>query len=292
MKKTIPIFLLCIMLVSLLTISTFAADGQAIYATAEPVIDGEIDEIWEYAPAMQGSMAGDNYVEGTTATGYTKLLWTEENLYILCDIVDPTIPTNARHWNNSVDLWVSEKNTKADNYASNPGDWLLTVSSNGSISETDTYAILSTHTRAVKLTDKGYIIEAKVPYDSDIAAKIGTVIGFNTSYNDDYDSDEVRDAWCSWQPYDGRPYWSNTLSLNEVEFIDGPVLETVEETETPGVETPGVAAPAAEVEITPVVEAPAVQAPATADNGIIQFIAIAVIMLTCIVIIAKKSKVI
>ncbi len=247
MKKSALI--LCVLLCfAVFSMSVYAADGSAQYANVKPVIDGEIDDAWSVAAALESTYPGD--AEGEGISGYAKLLWDEESVYFLAFVNDATLDESNKDSSNSVDLWFSETNSADPDGYPLEGDWLLTVSPYGP--SADFYyignaAIVDNAECAVKLTGTGYIVEAKVNFiTADLTPATGHIAGFNISFNNDLDNDGVRDSWISWQPYDSLPYWANTASLWTVEFAGQKVETAAPETEAPAADAAAAEAPAAE----------------------------------------------
>lgn len=232
---------------------SFAADSTAQFASTKPVIDAVIDDVWAKALAQEGSFPGDNWTDDC-ANGYTKILWDEANVYFLAVVTDNTLEIDKTSTSNSVDFWMSEMNTGDDTGFNAEGDWHLCA---GSFGATSYYIGNETLPGAAELATavdgSTVIIEARVAWQTPgMAAKTGHVIGYNVSFNDDWEDDATRDAWISWQDYNNRPYWANTAVLNTVELAGEMVLDT---------QAPETAAPEAEA---PAAEAAAESAPAAA----------------------------
>lgn len=233
--KKLALILCVILCLAALSMSVFAADGSAQYANVKPVIDGEIDDAWSVAPALESTYPGD--AEGEGISGYAKLLWDEEYIYFLAFVDDATLDEANQKSSNSVDLWFSETNSADPDGYPKDGDWALTVSPYGT--SADFYyignaAVYDKTECATKLTDTGYIVEAKVSYiTADLKPVTGHIAGFNISFNNDLDNDGQRDSWISWQPYESLPYWANTASLWTVEFAGQKVETAAPETEAP-----------------------------------------------------------
>ena len=249
MKKTLISAVVAIALVLTMAVSAFAASSTASYATTAPKIDGEIDAIWETTAAQYTE---DSSVDEDEATGYTKILWDEGNLYFLAVVTDYT-PVDAADASctNGVNFWVSENNTEAEDFATEVGDYLYFVSSNG-IDQLeadklyiDNAAPFQVALKAVKATDTGYVVEAKIPSCQKLTYSVGHVIGYTCSIDDDYDANGERDEYT----FTARDvdmggsadnYWSATQALGEVELVAAPaapeapvVPETPAEPEAP-----------------------------------------------------------
>ena len=253
MKKLLTTAIAVAMILSLAVIS-FAADYKAGYASELPVIDGEIDAIWENADKIETLYSGDEWDPELCASGYAKILWTETNVYMLAVVKDETLPTFDDGARNGVDMWMSELDTMTDNYDSDAGDWIYCLSSTGTeVHYTGNDLVYSASLTAIKLTDDGYVMEITLPWMSKQEMSEGHVIGFTFAINDDADLDGERDTYCfSAINREDYSFWTKTLSLGHVELV-----KYVNEPEAPVAEPE---APAAEPEVpavepeTPVVE--------------------------------------
>ena len=215
--------LLCAAMIASLTV-VFVSAGSvgetstASYATTPPVIDGEIDEIWN-TTAKQELECGMGATD--IAAAYTQILWDETGYYFLAYVEDSSLTENDEQARNSVDFWVSEMNTKEGNYDTDPGDWHFCISSDGHESYfTGNPDVLTKRDAEVGFTDKGYIVEFYVPYLSGVAPKEGHTIGYTVSVNDDYDNDGTRDGVVFWSMADAsHEYWAKTIALPAVTLV-------------------------------------------------------------------------
>ncbi len=270
MKKTLSIILATLTLAAMST--TVLADDTGLVSTAAkatvaPVIDGQIDEIWDYTEAQTVNTSASEGVEVSAA--YTKILWDDTGLYFLAVVTDDSITEKDADARNSVDFWISEKNTKTDGFDADAGDWHFCKASDGTeCYYTGNEKIYDVAESYVDLTADGYVIEFYAPFLSDITPAVGTKIGYTVSVNDDVDGDGVRDGYSYWSvTADDGAYWSNTKALCDVTLVDGPVFaeETVAEVVADDVVT---------------------TAPQTFDAGVIA--AVAVIVSAACYAIAKK----
>lgn len=274
--KAMKILSLAITAILLFTLSSFAADSTAQFASTKPVIDAVIDDVWAKTPAQEGSFPGDNWTDDC-ANGYTKILWDEANIYLLAVVTDNTLEIDKTATSNSVDFWMSEMNTGDPDGFGAEGDWHLCA---GSFGATSYYigntALPDAAELATAVDGSTVIIEARVAWQTPgMAVKTGHVIGYNVSFNDDWEDDAARNAWISWQDYNGAPYWANTAALNTVELAG----EMVVDTQAPETE-------AAAEEAVP--EAPAeVVAPATGDALLVVFALLAV----CAILVIRKRSI-
>lgn len=261
MKKFITLTITALLISSILALGVFAADYTAPFATTPPTIDGNIDDIWSIAEEIIPAEVHD---DEDMCTGYVKILWTQDALYVLEVVKDSTMPdaANGTSSANSMDLWFSEKNTQTDSYDSDDGDYHICINSNGvTCTYTGNLAVYDVIEYKTNPTSDGYVTEIKIPFITIAPAAQGHVIGFNVSLNDDFDNDDGRDSYSTWMPQEGQEgyYWSSTY-LNTVVFGDIPTeAEEPVAVEEPAAEAPAEAAPAPVAEAAPAAPAPAAQ---------------------------------
>lgn len=193
-----------------------AGYGRAAYATKRPEIDGNADDVWNTTEALY-SKEGDG-----EAQGYVKVLWTEDTLYLLAKIEDPSLEvSNADSVCNCINFWVSETISQEIGY-NNPGDWCLSVNADGDVrcSVGNREVLKKVISSAKKGTDT-YTVELSVPIMAEgHIYNENDGIGFNISIDDEVNGDDVRDGFRSWQKYSNDVwYWENTEDLAVVQFV-------------------------------------------------------------------------
>ncbi len=228
-EKVILLVLTSMLLLSI-PFETIAADKVPIaaFATDKPKIDGKIDSVWRKSSKMQGDHINDMYgttldmetYTGDLTSSYAQMLWSEEGLYFIGVVFDTTITEDDTNARNSVDFWVSEKNTKEMGYQGD-GDWHYCIASDGTEYQyTGNHKIGDVAETAVKVYKNRYVVELFVPYQSEFQAKEGTVIAVNVSFNDDIDGDGVSDVCTYWNlNEESKVYWVNTSALAEVKLV-------------------------------------------------------------------------
>ena len=228
MKKLASLLLALSMAVSLTVAISANATGEvstASYATVAPVIDGQIDEIWNHT-ARQTIAVPDDFEYDITG-GYTSLLWDETGYYLLAVVEDISLTENDQEARNSVDFWFSEANTKTDSFSTDSGDWHFCKASDGTeCYYTGNENVYKVAKSAVTTSEDGYIVELYVPYLGAKAPALGAKIGYTVSFNDDTDNDGARDGYVYWSvTEDSDAYWEKTAALPDVELIAGPTPE-------------------------------------------------------------------
>lgn len=183
--------------------NTDAGNGfAAIKGT--PIIDGQIDDLWKNATALQM----DETDQGTTGTA--KVAWDEKALYFLFEMKDNTLHAAGKDENNdSIEVWVDELNAK-----DRISHYQIRVDINNVVTSGMEDVDLTNVKSAVTKGNNSYIVELEVPYRK-LSPAAGDIIGFNASANDDVDGDGIRDNYVSWVDKN-MPYWADTTVYNEV----------------------------------------------------------------------------
>lgn len=215
------------------------------YADKKPKIDGEIDECWENV-SKQNIERTPEY-EGVheaskpqgISTGYIKLMWDEDNLYLLSEINDVDVTPYDR-----LNLWFSEtylentcKSTASDYLSQNGG-----ISYSSKVSDGKYYSIVNPYgqqllcenpTTGVKpidfankvkgyeckctVTDTGYIVEMKIPKQSEAVYEEGHAIGLDVSIDTYYTGQEERHSYACL--YGKGKYWTYADHLEMAPLI-------------------------------------------------------------------------
>ncbi|WP_051195144.1 endo-1,4-beta-xylanase [Pseudobutyrivibrio ruminis] len=218
------------------------AEGSKYYAKAicKPymnvtkgtvTVDGDVDEAWEIAKNVDLSVAGSN----PKATATAKLLWDEENLYVLMNVKDDDLDASASavHEKDSVEVFIDENNHKSDGYEEDDKQYRINYLNETSFNGDKCLEDNVKH--AVKVTDDGYVVEAAFAW-TDITPEVGTAIGLDLQINDG--SNGARIGTRSWYDETGNG-WSAPKVFGEVSLVDGE--ETPDTPEEPVIVTPAVA---------------------------------------------------
>ncbi len=209
------------------TTALIDADAYAAYATKKPQIDGIVDDIWDTTEAMYALVYENDQWTLTdlkdidVATGYTKVLWTEDTLYLLAVIDDVTMDSDAQSTTNGINFWVSETYSEQTDFNQVPGDWHIFCNADGGTNYyTGNKDVYTQAEMAADRTADGYIVEVAVPVlTENFTYSANHKIGYNISVDDDADADNSRDTFTTWQTYDGRAYWSDPSTLNTVALL-------------------------------------------------------------------------
>lgn len=201
------------------TKETFAVYGK-------PVIDGEIDSIWENAVTIDVEARNFTHVSGTksTVSGLGKLMWDEKNLYVLVEVKDHAVSyTNmaAGYYRDSAEVVIDERNEREGLWVPHNetcGQWRVGAK------QDDLTGSGSGYNKGVKdfkgksgITENGYFVEMAIPFN-EIIPQVGAKIGFEIQINDDNGSGTRTGIVC-WNSPLGES-WQYTDVLGIVTFIN------------------------------------------------------------------------
>ena len=194
-------------------------------------VDGDVDDAWEVAKEVNLAVTGSN----PKATATAKLLWDEENLYVLMNVKDDDLDASASavHEKDSVEVFIDENNHKSDGYEADDKQYRINYLNETSFNGDKCLEDNLKH--AVKVTDDGYMVEAAFAW-TDITPEVGAAIGLDLQINDG--SNGARIGTRSWYDETGNG-WSAPKVFGEVTLVDGE--ETPDTPEEPVIITPSVA---------------------------------------------------
>nr|AAD32593.2 family 10 xylanase XynB [Thermotoga sp. FjSS3-B.1] len=153
--------------------------ATAKYGT--PVIDGEIDEIWNTTEEIETKAVAMGSLD-KNATAKVRVLWDENYLYVLAIVKDPVLnKDNSNPWEqDSVEIFIDENNHKTGYYEDDDAQFRVNYMNEQTFGTGGSPARFKT---AVKLIEGGYIVEAAIKWKT-IKPTPNTVIGFNIQVND------------------------------------------------------------------------------------------------------------
>ncbi len=157
------------------------------YATTVPVIDGEIDSVWESTAKIHALYGSDN----NYATGYAKILWKEDTLYLIAIVSDTTPVVNESNTANQACFWVLETAGNAANYYGS--NWNMSINSVGVYGyyTGDNMENRATYAAKINSTNDGYVVELAVPVHKSSSYSKNVEIGFALSIEDDYMAEQI-----------------------------------------------------------------------------------------------------
>ncbi len=185
--------------------------GKAYKGT--PVIDGEIDPVWDRAEFLETRV---NVTGNDSAWARFKLLWDENYLYVLADVTDATPVTSTQEVKDqdSVEMFVDYYRKGKGVYDEGCGQYRVSrenrKSGFGPI-------LLEKFVTAVKPTSKGYLVEAAIPFHEGIKGSEGMTIGFELKVNDDMGNGKKEGvkAWAD----DGNNAWADPSVFGKIQLV-------------------------------------------------------------------------
>lgn len=215
-KKFACVFIFTMVMSIFGAITVIADDEEGITYVAEanaPIIDGNIDEVWETAEALYTSKLGDGMIYEEKGS-YGKVLWNEKGFYFLAEVMDKTINNLDR-----INIWVSEVYTSENiPYSSVPddGNYSFCITP---MCENMVYTPLDVSqywTAKTNRSDTGYIIEVYMPVIGTSDLVEGNYMGLDISL-DRYNTSTERDYYEYWNG--GGKYWSNVGALKKMKLF-------------------------------------------------------------------------
>lgn len=230
MKRAITLILTVLMVVSLVTFGVNAAAKPTVeIKRGTPIVDGAIDDIWQYADEM----ALDRYaLKGDSkATGYAKMLWDNGIIYGLVVINDDTksAQTTAMHTEDCLEVFFDLDNKKTTAYSEkNQFRFLYDIVSPLGIRNTEN--ISESWADHLKIAGSEpdattYVYEFSIneKLGVDLKFEAGKLIGIDFGYDDNTKNDSTRTAILTWNA-DGVEPSGNPSVMGTVKLVDVPAF--------------------------------------------------------------------
>lgn len=190
-----------------------ARRSYANYGT--PVIDGAEDDVWSGTPELPI----DQFQQAWHgASGTARVLWDEDNLYVLIHVADDELDrTAANPWEqDSIEVFLDENNAKTSFYQADDGQYRVNYENETSFNPA---GIAEGFESAVRVDGTGYTVEVKIPFRT-VQPSPGMHIGFDVQINDGRAGS--RESVAIWNDLTGVGYQDPSV-FGELLLIDGPV---------------------------------------------------------------------
>lgn len=163
-------------------------------------VDGDTDDAWTDVEAVPLKIV----VQSVDVTCDAKLLWDEENLYVLMPVTDPVLndASTDDYQQDSIEVFIDENNAGAESYESDDKQYRVNFKNFQSFNGEK--CIEENITSAAKETADGYVVEAAMKW-TDIKPTNGTMIGLELQVNDATAVGE-RSGTLSWADDSGTCY--------------------------------------------------------------------------------------
>lgn len=175
-------------------------------------VDGEFnDEAWDNASEIPLTINLGSEVSATA-----KLLWDEENLYVLAKVKDEVLnkDSSQNHEQDSLEVFIDENNHKTTSYEDDDKQYRINYVNEHSFNGKK---CLEKNVKSVaKETEDGYVIEAAFKW-TDIRARAGVRVGLELQIND-ADASGKRSGTLSWADTTGNG-WSSPAVFGTVRLL-------------------------------------------------------------------------
>lgn len=154
----------------------FDSIGRMVAYYGSPVIDGQIDEVWSNAQAVNPL-----YISGNTDTSATfKALWDDKALYILADIKDSELSVQSDNppMQDSLEIFLDENNDKTQEYGVDDVHFRVNYENNQTVDHGNFERFYTSTSK----TQTGYVIEARIALNA--KPSNGKVLGIELQIND------------------------------------------------------------------------------------------------------------
>lgn len=293
--------LLCILTMTTVFTFTIFAEETADVKKGVAVIDGVIDEIWSKADELPISKINPDPGADTGTTGYAKVMWNDQDLYVLIVVNDANSvnPSNggSSSSTDAIEVYFDIQNRKGDSYSEDgefyfgifAGDEIDYVNFSEGIALTDIDVV---ECKSV-VTGNQIVYEIKCPLEdlsnNAVSVAAGHKLGFEVQINDDTDGTAPREAAYNWSDGENQA-WERTSALGTLTLADTEVMPAAEPVEPASADIPEEQPVSEAAPEEPVAIAPVTSAPATNDgNGLLIFVLLAVAC-TGVVLRAKSQK--
>ncbi len=181
-------------------------------AAAAPVIDGNVDEVWNGSRSytLANLLKGDKSATNHASANY-RAMWDKDNLYVLVDVTDtmlrhdPAIPWQL---SDGVEIYIDGDNAKPPGYGEFDVQYAFNWDQTAPTLKEMKHSRMDGVRFAQAITDKGYRLEMAIPW-STLNAKPapGAKLGFDVQVNDNRGGND-RAAKISWNDRDDRAWQS------------------------------------------------------------------------------------
>ena len=197
--------------------------GEAVYGT--PEINGTIDSVWDNAPTLLLDRVSGAW---NVRNGYGKVLWDEENLYVMIQVYGANLDKSATnaHEQDSVEVFLDRENLKTSSYQDGIAQYRVNFDNEASFNP-GTDVVRQGFESATKITGNDYVVEMKIPFNETTPEDMKK-IGLDLQIN--YANNGQRANFATWNDITGQG-WNDPSVFG--------VITLVAPEQDPGTEDPG-----------------------------------------------------
>lgn len=148
-------------------------------ANGTPVVDGEIDEIWNTVSDIEIKSITSNPLASATC----KTMWDSENLYVLAKVKDSVLNCSSAndYEQDSFEVFLDQNNAKASSYQTDDCQYRINFENEHSFNGVN--CVEENIVSFVQTTNNGYNVEIKIKL-TDITPQTNDLIGVDFQIND------------------------------------------------------------------------------------------------------------
>lgn len=179
--------------------------GAIVKVENGPIIDGQLDTIWEKSQVhhidnlIDGESSGDKDLSGSW-----KALWTPTHMYLFIEVTDDKMLMDSpghEYFDDQVEIFLTSDNKKPEDYWNPPNTNTFAYENPRDAASFENHKKKSGHEEVKLETETGWVMEICIPFtDLNIEPAVGDSIGIGVQVNDDDEGDDdgARDAKIAW----------------------------------------------------------------------------------------------
>ena len=179
-------------------------------------IDGVIDDVWtneNVKNMVAGNVLVGDAPNSSDLSGYGKMLWDDEYLYVLAVVTDDTQQNDSEnsYEDDAVEFYVDINNDKSATYGADDAQYSFGWSDGSIVGSLPAERAVTGITYGVTETAGGYIVEGRIPWSTMQGNPAADqMIGIDFMINDD-DDGTGRDSKLSWNASEDQAWQDASL---------------------------------------------------------------------------------
>lgn len=196
-------------------IFTHSGIASIVRTVTAPILDGEVDGIWKKIPSQSiGNITNGDVDNEEDLSGTFKMMWDQENLYVLIDVKDQTLvplPEGEKKWNfDGFEIFFDGDYSRGTSF-DGVNDFQFTYNQGVEKLFSNPDGHVTGMEMAEVVTPGGYRVELKMPWATlNTTPGVENKMGLEVALNDNDDpSSTVREGYKAWNAT-SRFFWGNT----------------------------------------------------------------------------------
>ena len=189
-----------------------------------PVIDGNVDEVWNTAGVL--SFEATNVLVGmdldqADLSGTAKMLWDNDYVYLLTEVTDDIRQNDSPETYNddNVEFYFDVNNSKSSPYDQDDVQYSFAWNDGTTVGALPASRSTAGITYSIVDTEAGYTVEARIPWTTlQDTPEDGKELGFDFMINDD-DDGGTRDGKLSWNAPEDQA-WQDAALFGTIRLVE------------------------------------------------------------------------